>query len=256
MTRSIFTPFLLRQAAILALALTPVVSRADIITPFAPPATGSGVAVPPGGTDPNWQVVALPTSYSGSATPYQAYVFSGTGSGALPALWLGGSANDGAEGARWIGVRDVPGALFPPTGTANPGSDYNMIYAYAFTQGSAGTIDFDFWAAVDNQVQFFLNGTVLADALTPSISGGTPIGSPTSGLGKLRNFSASGVSVVSGTNYLYAVVTDKWDPITGGWGATGLIVAPVPEPSTMILTAVGIAAVGVARLRRRSKARS
>lgn len=224
-------------------------------------ATGAGVPVPPGGTDAVWQVVALPTLFTGSSAPYQAVVFSGTGSGALPNDWLGGSGNAGAAGARWIGLRDVPSSLFPSaplSGTANPPQiDYTAIFAYPFT--AAGTkADFSFWTAVDNRVQFFVNGTVTSGSMQPSIVGGTALGPQLNGYGLLKQVSATDVDVVAGTNYLYAVVTDRFTTAgsTGGWGDTGLLVSPVPEPASVILAAAGIASAVAVRLHRRRRTRA
>lgn len=250
---------LVRLSILCLLALVMNGVRAETIVI---PATGAGVSVPPGGTDANWQVVALPTLYTGTVPPYQAFVFSGTGAGAVPGVWLGGESNAGAEGARWIGVKDVPASLFPSaplSGTAVPPQvPYTMIFAHAFTAATAGPVDFSFWAAADNRVEFFLNGTVTSGSMTPFIDGGTPIGTGRDGFGRLNNFSATGVNVGAGTNYLYAVVTDRFTVAgdTGGWGDTGLIVSPVPEPSTMILAAAGVAGIVAARLRRRRASRS
>lgn len=223
-----------------------------------PAVTGSGVSVPPGGADPNWEVVALPTLFTSASPPYAAFVFSGTGAGAVPANWLGGPSNDGAEGARWIGAQAVPEALFPG-GPVDPGANppqvnYNVIYRYTFFETAAGPADFDFWAAADNVVSFYLNGTVVADPMAPSIVDGTQIGGAEVGFGRLHSFSGSG-SVVAGANHLYAVVTDRWndDGTVGTWGYTGLLVSPVPEPVGLMLAASGAVAIGAVRSRQRAK---
>ena len=222
-----------------------------------PPATGWGVSVPPGGSDSNWEVVALPTLFAGASTPYPALVFAGTGPGTVPLNWLGGANNAGVAGAHWIGVRNVADSLFP-SGPVNPGgtppqANYNMIYRYTFTQSVAGPADFAFWAAADNELTFYLNGTITADAMSPSIVGGTQIGALADGFGKLHSFTGTG-SVIAGTNHLYAVVTDKWndDGVVGTWGYTGLLVSPVPEPAGLMLAASGAAAIAAVRFRQRS----
>ena len=226
-----------------------------------PPVTGSGVSVPPGGSDPNWQVAALPSLYTSATTPYAAFVFSGTGAGAVTSNWLGGASNAGAAGARWIGAQAVPESLFPG-GPVDPGANppqvnYNVIYRYSFNETVAGPADFAFWATADNEVRFFLNGTIAADAMAPTIVGGTQIGSIADGFGTLHSFTGSG-SVIAGTNHLYAVVTDKWndDGVVGTWGYTGLMVSPVPEPASLVLAAPVAAAFVAARFRRRSVPRT
>lgn len=257
MTTSNVIPVALRFAAMCLLAL--LVGAANAAT-IVPPATGDGISVPPGGLDANWSVVALPDLYTSGTAGYQAFVFSGTGSGAVPGGWIGGSSNAGAHGARWIGLQDTPNSLFPdqavnPFATNPPQENYNTIYAHKFVWGSAETADFDFWAASDNQVRFFVNGTILSGSMSPTIDGGTEIGSMQPGFGLLKNFSGS-APVIAGDNYLYAVVTDKWtdDGVNGGWAYTGVIVAPVPEPSTMILAVMGIAgAIGSRRILRRTR---
>lgn len=222
-----------------------------------PPATGWGVSVPPGGSDSNWEVVALPTLFAGASTPYPALVFAGTGPGTVPSNWLGGANNAGVAGAHWIGVRNAAESLFPG-GPVNPGgtppqANYNMIYRYTFTQSVAGPVDFAFWAAADNELSFYLNGTIAADAMSPSIVGGTPIGAVADGFGRLHSFTGTG-SVIAGTNHLYAIVTDKWndDGVVGTWGYTGLLVSPVPEPVGLMLAASGAVAVAAVRFRQRA----
>ncbi|MFM1902220.1 MAG: hypothetical protein RLZZ440_120 [Planctomycetota bacterium] len=228
-----------------------------------PPVTGSGVSVPPGGADPNWEVAALPSLYTSATTPYAGFVFSGTGAGAVPANWLGGASNAGAAGARWIGAQAVPDALFPG-GPVDPGANppqvnYNVIYRYSFNETVAGPADFAFWATADNEVRFFLNGTITADAMAPTIVGGTQIGAIADGFGILHSFTGTG-SVVAGTNHLYAVVTDKWndDGVVGTWGYTGLMVSPVPEPAGLMFatpSAVALAAMGFRQRAKRALSR-
>jgi len=246
-------PFELAWVAALAVAS----SHAATIEPAV---TGSGVSVPPGGADPNWDVVALPTLFTSASPPYSAFVFSGTDAGALPAIWLGGASNDGAAGARWIGARSVPEALFSG-GAVDPGANppqhnYNIIYRYTFSETVSGPADFDFWAAADNEVRFYLNGAVLADPMSPSIVGGTQIGGPEVGFGTLHSFIGSG-PVVAGDNHLYAVVTDRWndDGTVGTWGYTGLLVSPVPEPVGLMLAASGAVAIAAFRFRQQAKSR-
>lgn len=253
----------IRRSCMVLLTLAAVTVHAETVVVQA---TGAGVPVPPGGTDAAWQVVALPTLFTPTTVPYRAFVFSGTGSATLPPEWLGGSNNAGAEGARWIGLRDVPDSLFPSapvSGTANPPQiPYATIYAYAFN-AAGGTVDFDFWGTADNRLRFYVNGTIQSGSMTPSITGGSLIGTEVNGgaggIGTLKNFTASNVPVTAGTNYLYAVVTDNFisgTGITGGWGDTGLLVSPVPEPASVILAAAGIASAVAVRLHRRRRTRA
>ena len=207
----------------------------------------TGVAAPPSrlqrsvisDSDPFWRVVALPATPL--FPPYEAAVFSGREpSFHVPTTWFHGA--DGFDGAGWIGLRlETTNSLYPTN--IGPQPDYSVIYATTFTASEAGQAFFDLTATADNGLAFFVNGTV-SDELTmnPSILGGTQIGVAQQGLNRLHAFQGH-ADVLAGENTLYAVVRDRYtlNPATnlGGYGQTGLLVASVPEPGTLVLGFLG-----------------
>ena len=224
--------------------------------------TGTEYAVPTGGQDSFWEVYAFPTAYTGPITPgYQAWVFSG---GAphdnVPAQWYpgagnGGSDNVGANGARWIGLQqNDANALFPGNFTP-PQPDYTVIYRTTFEASSTGTASFSLLTAADNAISFFVGGSVdNTDAMMPTMTG-AQIGAEKRGLGFLEWVSGD-APVVIGTNYLYAVVRDRFqidvtNPNIGNYGQTGFLVAAVPEPSSIVLAALGAGVMAIGAIRRR-----
>jgi hypothetical protein len=218
----------------------------------------------PGGQDSFWEVYAFPTAYTGPITPgYQAWVFSG---GApvnnVPPTWYpgrfnGGEDNVGANGARWIGLQqDNAASLFPGNFTP-PLSDYTVIYRTTFQSDSAGVADFSLLTAADNAISFFVGGTVdNADPFMPTMTG-QQIGSEKQGLGFLSWVNGS-ATVVAGTNDFYAVVRDRFvidtsNPNVGTYGQTGFLIAAVPEPSSIVLAAIGGGFLVIGAVRRRLK---
>lgn len=216
----------------------------------------------PGGQDSYWEVYALPTAYSGSLAPiYNAWVFSGGSPvGNVPRQWYpgvgnGGSDNVGVNGARWIGLQqDNANALFPGNFTP-PQLDYSVIYRTTFQASSTGTASFNLLTAADNAVSLFVGGSVdNTDTMMPTMTG-TQIGVEKIGLGFLSWISGD-APVVVGTNYLYAVVRDRFqvdviNPNIGNYGQTGFLVAAVPEPSSIVLAALGAGVMVIGAIRRR-----
>ena len=226
--------------------------------------TGTEYAVGVGGQDTFWEVYAFPTAYTGPLTAgYQAWVFSGGSPVSnVPNPWYpgagnGGSNNVGANGARWIGLQqDDATALFAGNFTP-PQSDYTVIYRTTFQSDSAGTASFSLLTAADNAISFFVNGSVdNTNAYMPTMTG-AQIGSEKLGLGFLGLVSGD-APVNAGTNYLYAVVRDRFqidgtNPNIGNYGQTGFLVAAVPEPSSIVLAALGGGVMAIGALRRRMK---
>ncbi len=224
--------------------------------------TGTEYAVPTGGQDSFWEVYALPTAYSTNPiTPYSAWVFSGGSPVSnVPRQWYpgvgnGGSDNVGANGARWIGLlQNDSSALFPGNFTP-PQFDYTVIYRTTFQSDSAGTASFDLLTAADNAVSFFVGGSVdYTDTMMPTMTG-AQIGVEKQGLGFLGWVSGD-APVGAGTNYLYAVVRDVFqidprNPNVGNYGQTGFLVAAVPEPSSIVLAALGAGVMAIGAIRRR-----
>jgi len=213
--------------------------------------------------DANWNVVALPQFFSGpQSPPYAAWIFTGGAAPAnIPNVWLGGSSNSGTNGYHWIGVRENDATSLTLTGTV--GQYYSMIYSTTFQASATGTATLSLDIAVDNRATVFVGGTPTTGSDQLTITGGQQLGSViwnkdwwTDPDGNtfprafeiLQNASGS-VNVVAGSNTLYVVVDDI---ITTGttFGFTGLLVAPVPEPSTFLLAVVGMALGGWRMLRR------
>ena len=226
--------------------------------------TGTEYAVPTGGQDSFWEVYAFPTAYTGPITPgYQAWVFSG---GAphdnVPRPWYpgvgnGGSNNLGANGARWIGLQqDNAVALFAGN-YIPPQSDYSVIYRTTFQSDSVGTASFALLTAADNAISFFVGGSVdNTNPMMPTMTG-AQIGVEKQGLGFLGWVNGD-APVVAGTNFLYAVVRDRFqidviDPNIGNYGQTGFLVAAVPEPSSIVLAGLGAGVMAIGAIRRRLK---
>lgn len=249
-------------AGFVLVAVSAVGSAAPIISGLK--ATGTEYPVGTGGQDSFWEVYAFPTAYTGPLTAgYQAWVFSG-GSPPLnvPRQWFpgplnGGSDNAGANGARWIGLRNDDASALWPGLLSVPQSDYTVIYRTSFQASSAGVASFSLLTAADNAVSFFVGGTVdNTDPYKPTMTG-EQIGSERQGLGSIGWVNGS-ATVTSGSNYLYAVVRDIFiidgsNPAVGTYGQSGFIVVAVPEPSTMVLAALGgvVIASGVVRRRLR-----
>jgi len=216
-----------------------------------------------GGQDSYWEVYAFPTAYTGPLTPgYQAWVFTGGSPPSnVPTRWYpgignGGSDNVGANGARWIGLQqDNATALFP--GNMPPQSDYNVIYRTTFQADSVGVASFSLLTAADNAISLFVGGTVdNTNTMMPTMTG-AQIGVEEIGLGFLSWVNGD-APVVAGTNYLYAVVRDRFtidatNPNIGNYGQTGFLVAAVPEPSSFVLAALGGGVMGIGAIRRRLK---
>jgi hypothetical protein len=230
--------------------VVPVAASQSSRSPRAPTATPEPI-------DRFWQVVALPQTPT--IVPYEAAVFSGRGPGfAVPQPWYQGA--EGIAGAGWVGLRlETTNSLFPPA--VGRHSDYSAIYATRFTASESGRAFFDLTATADNTLSFFVNGSITGQTtLLPSIVGGTQIGVEMPRLDRLHSFQGF-ADVNAGENTLYAVVRDRYvlDPNTniGGWGQTGLFVAAVPEPGSLVLAVTGAAVLLVGRrFRRRACAMS
>ena len=226
--------------------------------------TGTEYPVGSGGQDSFWEVYAFPTAYSGGITPgYQAWVFSG---GApisnVPPPWYpgrfnGGSDNVGANGARWIGLLENDATALFAGNYIPPQSDYSVIYRTTFQADSTGTASFSLLTAADNAISFFVGGSVdNTNPMMPTMTG-AQIGVEKQGLGSLGWVNGD-APVVAGTNFLYAVVRDRFqidviDPNIGNYGQTGFLVAAVPEPSSIVLAGLGAGVMAIGAVRRRLK---
>ena len=271
MSRSVFGGLVARRLCLAILAglavavTTATASATPIITGLHK--TGTEYPVGVGGQDNFWKVYAFPTAYTdipGSITPgYQAWVFSGgTPHDNVPEQWYpgvgnGGSANVGANGARWIGLQQNNARALFPLNYDVPQSDYTVIYRTTFQASSTGTASFSLLTAADNAISFFVGGSVdNTNAMMPTMTG-AQIGAEKRGLGFLEWVSGD-APVVIGTNYLYAVVRDRFqidvtNPKIGNYGQTGFLVAAVPEPSSIVLAGLGLGVMAIGAVRRRLK---
>ena len=269
MSKSVFGGLVARRLCLAILAGLAVASSVTTAsaTPIITGLHKTGTEYPvgsPGGQDSFWEVYALPTAYTGPITAgYQAWVFTGGApQGNVPRQWYpgvgnGGSDNVGANGARWIGLQqDDASALFPGNFTP-PQEDYSVIYRTTFQADSAGVASFSLLTAADNGISFFVGGTVdNANPMRPTMTG-AQIGSESIRLGFLEWVNGD-VPVVAGTNFLYAVVRDRFgvdliNPNIGNYGQTGFLVVAVPEPSLIVLAGLGAGVMAIGAIRRRLK---
>ena len=240
-------------------------------------------SVPANSRDGAWRVEAWAAGGSfqsgyapNGVAPFAAYVYQSNGGPPLgiPPEWLGGSVNNGFADALWLGAQNSPFGLVNSPTSAHPG-DYrsSMVLSTQFLASEAGVAMFDFWAASDNAVAFFVGGTITTSTNVvdsgalplepgwqlsatgsnfPTIDGGTQIGFGR-GFDALTHYTGY-ATVVAGTNTLYAVL---YDSSSGAENWTGLVMTPVPEPSSIVLAAAACGCVAVARVRsRRRQARA
>lgn len=238
--------------AVLAVCcLSPLRTQAGILY-------GSGYGVDPnlgGQRDLYWDIVAGPASFTPpSPYPYKAYVpkyiapvFYGSidGSYQWPFGELQSGYTDPATGqvSYWIspGTSDTTASI--TTG------NYNWIAAQKFTVEVAGTYSFNFPVSGDNEIKFFIDGTVdSSDPQAPVIVGGTQVG------GSWNNFGAIGtitgdVFLTTGEHTAYMTLFDFGGDTAAliGTATFGSTAAAVPEPSTYVMLAMA----GVALARRR-----
>jgi hypothetical protein len=133
---------------------------------------GTGLGASPGGRDSNWKIVAVPNGFtppSGQTPPYNSYVptntvnsFVGGGSPQSGLVYLGGTNY-------WIAPQATTSSLV--------GGLYNWISQQQFYVPVAGFYRFDFPGAGDNELEFYIDGSVNAtDPKRPTITGGQQIG--------------------------------------------------------------------------------
>ena len=160
------TRHLVATAVIAAFALACSSAHAQI------PATtgtifGTGLGSSPGGRDSNWKVVAVPSGFtppSGQTTPYDLYVpvtvpgnFYATGNPQPGVAMLGGTNY-------WISPQATTASLI--------GGTYNWITQQQFYVPVAGFYRFDFQGAGDNELEFYIGGTIdTSNPKRPTING-------------------------------------------------------------------------------------
>ena len=133
---------------------------------------GSGLGSSPGGRDSRWTIVALPPGFTppdSQTTPYAAYVplpvdpaFIGGGTPQTGQVFAGGTNY-------WIAPQNSTGSLV--------GGTYNWITQQQFYVAQTGFYRFDFPGAGDNELEFYIDGTVnTTNPKRPTITGGQQIG--------------------------------------------------------------------------------
>lgn len=157
------------------------------------------------GLDQNWDVVALPQTFLASSNylnlgvtlPYPAKViYSG-----LPGIFVNGNGFvEGANTYYWIAPY--------PAGTSLQDGSYNWIVRQEFQVTETGTYDFNFTGAGDNDISFFIDGTIdTSSAELPTITGGTQIGATHNTFTSIGTMTGS-VALTPGTHYAYMVMQD------------------------------------------------
>jgi len=208
-------------------------------------------------TDPNWQIVAVPSSDSTetSGVPYNPFVPQ-----AVPGVYVGGndiggqsfSPTDPNFGAYQAGITMGDNsyrwmAPLPNTSSLQSGL-YTWIAAQQFTVSATGLYNINFQGAGDDGMTFYVGGTVDTSAPNmPTITGGRQIGPTDAGFNSLTTFMGDAY-LTAGTNTAYIEVED-----TGGQTAAfvgQVSIEAVPEPGSIAL--LGVGAAGLAFLRRKS----
>ena len=229
----------------LALAISPL-ANAGIIY-------GTGQGGSPGTRDSNWRIVAVPGTFtppSSQTTPYDSYIIP-----SAPGVFIGGGNpqtgyNFNGITNYWIAPHNTDASLV--------GGNYNWIVAQDFTVDSAGWYDFNFSGAGDNELDFYINGSItnyLGDSQRPTITGGTQIGSRAGGFSFITNFTGSAF-LNAGTNTAYMVLWD-YGGSTGALIQQSTFSSAVPEPgqvaaSLLLLGGIG----GYVFLKRRKAAKT
>ncbi len=222
---------------------------------------GSGYQVSPnlgGQRDSHWMIVAGPASFAppnSQSYPYAAYVpkyiapvFYGSIDGTY--LWPLGELQNGytdpntGQISYWISPNNTDTTASITTG------NYNWIAAQNFTIDQAGTYDFTFPVSGDNQIRFFINGTVDAtNPEAPNIVGGNQIGSAWNDFQNIGNITGA-VTLAAGQHTAYMVLYDFGGDTAALIGTASFAnnAAAVPEPFSLGL--LGVIAGGAACARR------
>jgi hypothetical protein len=164
---------------------------------------GTGQGVGPGGRDAYWDMVALPTGFTPpNPLPYDAYVPTAT-----PGVFIGGG--NPQTGVAFSGIQNYWIAPQNTTASLQPfGLTYNWIVKQQFTLSQAGFYRFDFPGAGDNELEFYIDGSIdSTDPYRPTISGGTQIGARAGGFGSIYTFTG-GAQLSAGTHNAYMVLWD------------------------------------------------
>lgn len=193
------------MAVIAACALATTSAEAQITTGTI---YGSGYGLSPGQRDSNWRIVAVPSSFAppgGQTVPYDSYV---TYSVPTPSFIGNGTPQAGVTGTvggvpvtnYWITPTTTTGAIAAPL--------YKWIAQQTFTVPQTGFYRFDFPAAGDNAVEFFLDGAInTSNPSQPTISGGQQIGGLAGGFGAMTTFTG-GAELSAGSHTASMILWD------------------------------------------------
>jgi len=189
---------------------------------------GTGVGTnPASGTarDTNWSLVAVPSSWTPpAAVPYPAYVVQ-----TVPSTYVGGATGGVQNGytadgttSYWIAPQSTVNALV--------GTNYNWIVSQQFNVVRDGVYSFSCGGAGDDQISFFINGTVnTSNPVLPTITGGTQIGSTYASFSTIGTLTGA-ANLLAGTHTAYMVLNDFG-------GGTGAIITPgtfTPPEGTIV----------------------
>lgn len=164
---------------------------------------GSGLVEGPGGRDSNWKIVALPSGFTppdSQTTPYNSYVPTAT-----PGVFVGGG--NPQTGQVYLGGTNY--WIAPQASTASlVGGTYNWITQQQFYVAQTGFYRFDFPGAGDNELEFYIGGTInTTDPKRPTITGGQQIGGRAGGFSSMTTFTG-GAQLTAGMNTASMVLWD------------------------------------------------
>lgn len=151
------------------------------------------------GRDSNWKIVALPQGFTpAEALPYSSYVINGI----LPFSFVNRNGYTDANGDTfyWVAPKADASSLIS--------GNYNWIIEQTFTVPRTGFYDLNFSGAGDNEIGFYINGSIdSTDPLKPIITGGTQIGATWNSFSASTTFSGKAY-LTAGVNRAYMVMRD------------------------------------------------
>lgn len=215
--------------------------------------------------DSNWKIVAVPAGYTppdSQTVPYDAYVPQ-----TVAASWLGSGGASGPQTGyttneityHWIApdssVTALSTALTPVT-TTEPSTWYKWIAAQTFTIPADNNYFLNFPSAVDNRLDYFVNGVPdFTNPRQPTITGGFQITTTNTAPGQFlsisNNTNTTPIFLAAGTHTAFMVLTDLGNATGVLIGPSEFSTVPVPEPTSLsMLSAAAGAMVLVLRRRR------
>jgi hypothetical protein len=219
-----------RLAPVLVLFLGAPAS-ADVITTFNTGVNASGNPLAGGSADPHWSIIAGP----GIPSPVPGVVLSNQQIGTYAQ----------SPNARWIWAN--------ASGVAGTNSPYTFRLTFDLTGFNPATAILSGAWGVDNDGAILLNGTTPLGTGALTLDGGAV----TDNFATFHSFQITG-GFIPGVNVLDVQATDLG--VIGGLNVNSLVLTAtpalspaVPEPSTLLMLAVGIVAAAGHGLRRRGQ---